>query len=196
MSRGWSAAGAPREVEGEFGAREGRRVRVGAASTEVTAPSVWLEEATGEGTPGGAIEVLKILAKRDPRSNTVTFMSQPWKCCPCCCCCGNLKATGSRASGLHPLHLAGIRGRRPQAVVGVLGTRYSTDPWASLVRTPRRGTPGGAQPRTTGDRSPNAQVFRWTLRLGGRGGHLCTEQTLCPGAARPRRATALPAPAG
>lgn len=83
MSRGWS--GAPGEAESESGAGAGKRVKVGAVLSEVSAlepagpavaaPREWLGEATGEGTVGGAVEDLKILAKRDPRSNTATFMS-------------------------------------------------------------------------------------------------------------------------
>lgn len=93
-SRGWSATSVgcsrtegPRELDGESGARAGRTVKVRAALSEVpgreraaptsAAPREGLEEATGEGAAGGAVEVLKILAKRDPRSNTATFMSWP-----------------------------------------------------------------------------------------------------------------------
>lgn len=93
-SRGWSAAGVgcsrtegPRELDGESGARAGRTVKVRAALSEVpgrepaapaaAAPREGLEEDTGEEAAGGAVEVLKILAKRDPRSNTATFMSWP-----------------------------------------------------------------------------------------------------------------------
>lgn len=76
--------GAPREAEEESGASEGKRVRVGVVLSEVPAPEPpdpkaagppeWPEEATSEGTSGDAVEVLKILAKREPRSNTATFM--------------------------------------------------------------------------------------------------------------------------
>lgn len=75
---------APPEAEEESGASEGKRVRVWVVLSEVpppepadpeaAAPPEWPEEATSEGTSGDAVEVLKILAKRDPRSNTATFM--------------------------------------------------------------------------------------------------------------------------
>lgn len=84
---GCSRTEGPRELDGESGARAGRTVKVRAALSEVpgrepadsaaAAPREGLEEATGEGAAGGAVEVLKILAKRDPRSNTATFMSWP-----------------------------------------------------------------------------------------------------------------------
>lgn len=79
---GCSRTEGPRELDGESGARAGRTVKVRAALSEVpgrepaaAAPREGLEEVTGEGAAGGAVEVLKILAKRDPRSNTATFMS-------------------------------------------------------------------------------------------------------------------------
>lgn len=120
VSGGWGAAGAPRGVQGESGAKAGRRRRVGAvlsavpAGPALAAPSHLLEFTAGEGTAGDAgdaVEVLKILEKRDPRSNTATFMAQTWKCCPRCC--WSLKTTGSRAAGLHPPLLTRIRRRRP-----------------------------------------------------------------------------------
>lgn len=83
------------------------------AGPVVAAPPEWLEEAIGEGTAGGAVEVLKILAKSDPRSNTATFISRPWQFCPRCCL--NLKTTGNPASELHPPPTAGIATRRPGA---------------------------------------------------------------------------------
>lgn len=43
------------------------------------APTDGLEEVTGEVTAWGAVEVLKILAKKDPRSNTAIFMPGSWK---------------------------------------------------------------------------------------------------------------------
>lgn len=88
MSTGWGGTGIPREAEGESGGRAGWRVRVEAglsalpAGPAVAAPPEWLEEAIGAGIAGGAVEVLKILAKSDPRSNTATFISQSWKFCP------------------------------------------------------------------------------------------------------------------
>lgn len=103
------------------------RVRVEAVlssvptGSAVAAPLEWLEEAIGEGTAGGAVEVLKILAKRDPRSNTATFMSQSWRFYPRCCL--NLKNTGSRSSELHSPPPAGIRTRRPGTGMGFPDTR-------------------------------------------------------------------------
>lgn len=126
VSKGWSKTVEPREAEGESGGTAGR-VRVQAVLSSVpagpalAAPPEWLEEAIGEGTAGGAVEVLKILAKRDPRSNTATFMSQSWRFCPRCCL--NLKNTGSRASELHPPLPTGIGVRRPGARMGIPGTR-------------------------------------------------------------------------
>lgn len=127
MSKGWSKTVDPREAEGESGGMAGR-VRVEAVlrsvptGPEVAAPPEWLEaEAIGEGTAGGAVEVLKILAKRDPRSNTATFMSQSWRFCPRCCL--NLKNTGSRASELHPPLPTGIGVKRPGVGMGIPGTR-------------------------------------------------------------------------
>ena len=189
-SRGWSGAGvgccragAPREPERESGARAGKRVKVGAVPSQVpapmpagpavAAPREWLEEATGGGPAAGAVEVLKILAKRDPRSNTATFMSWPWKCCPGCW--PNLKSAGSRAAGLHPPPPAGIGTRRPGAGTGVAGSPQAAHPgslWCSLhpedppralgparPDLPRRGEqsllcPSAARPRGPGVREP------------------------------------------
>lgn len=73
--------GAARKAEGESGAKAGKRVRVRAVLREVpicpavAAPPCCPEEVTGELAAGGAVEVLKILAKRDPRSSTAPFMS-------------------------------------------------------------------------------------------------------------------------
>lgn len=143
VSRGWSGAGVcgsrtgvPREVEGESGARAGKRVKVGIVLSEVPAPEParpavaapreWLEEVTGEGAAGGAVEVLKILAKKDPRSNTATFIFWPLKCCPGCC--PNLKSTGSQAPGLHPPPSARIWRRQARAGSGVLGSPQAAHP--------------------------------------------------------------------
>lgn len=60
------------------GGRDGSKVRVSVSLSDVlvpespdpvpAAPAGWLE------TAGDAVEILKILANRDPRSNTATFM--------------------------------------------------------------------------------------------------------------------------
>lgn len=166
MSRGWSATGAPLEVEGESGAKAGRRARVGAvlravpAGPAVAAPSDLLEEATD----GGAVEALKILAKRDPRSNTATFMSQPWKCCPRCC--WNLKTTGSRASGVHPPLLLAIRRRRRQTAAGGLGSQYAAEPGGLRCAPHAEKRLPGSAPHA-GDDLPDAQVTRRAPRLRG-----------------------------
>lgn len=115
------------------------RVRVEAVlssvptSSAAAAPLEWLEGATGEGTAGGAVEVLKILVKKDPRSNTATFMCQSWRFYPRCYL--NLKNMGSRSSDLHPPPPAGIRTRRPGAGMGFPDTRKPLSS-GGLCRTP------------------------------------------------------------
>lgn len=102
-------------------------------SSSAAAPLEWLEEAIGEGRAGGAVEVLKILAKRDPKSNTATFMSQSWRFYPGCYL--NLKNVGSRSSELHPPPPAGIQTRRPGAGMEFRDTRKPLSS-GGLCRTP------------------------------------------------------------
>jgi hypothetical protein len=117
-TRGCSGVCGPRGAQ-QSRASEGSRVTVTPVLSEVPAPEPagpmdpaiavppgWLEGATGEGTAGDAVDVLKILAKRDPRSSTATFMLWPWKCGPPCCL--NLKNTRSCPARLHPQQPAGI----------------------------------------------------------------------------------------
>lgn len=158
-TRGWEAAsGVPRAADGEPGARAGKRFRVSAVLSEapalepvrpaLTAPPDGLEEATGEGTAGGAVEVLKILAKSDPRSNTATFMSQSRKGGPRSCL--NLQRAGIGTAGLHPLPRSGARPRLPWAEAGVLGSPHAAAPRGPLALCPRE-VPPGAQLRTALD---------------------------------------------
>lgn len=86
------------------GGRDGSKVRVSASLSDVLAPEStdpvaaappgWLE------TAGDAVEILKILANRDPRSNTATFM--PWSWRGFCYCCQEVKDSRCWAAGLHP----------------------------------------------------------------------------------------------
>lgn len=87
------------------GGRDGSKVRVSASLSDVLAPDSpdpvaavspgWLE------TAADAVEILKILANRDPRSNTATFM--PWSWRGYCDCHKEIKDARCWAAELHPL---------------------------------------------------------------------------------------------
>lgn len=87
------------------GGRDGSKVRVSASLSDVLAPDSldpvaaaspgWLE------TAGDAVEILKILANRDPRSNTATFM--PWSWRSYCDCHREVKDARCWTAELHPL---------------------------------------------------------------------------------------------
>lgn len=109
-----------RGVEGsreavESGGSDGSRVRVAASLSDVLAPETTDPVAVD---PPGRLgtaedpEVLKILAKRDPRSNTATFMPCSWRGYRCCHH-REVKDTKRWAAGLHPPPPAAIWTRRP-----------------------------------------------------------------------------------
>lgn len=87
------------------GGRDGSKVRVSASLSDVLAQDSpdpvaavspgWLE------TAADAVEILKILANRDPRSNTATFM--PWSWRGYCDCYKEIKDARCWAAELHPL---------------------------------------------------------------------------------------------
>lgn len=160
------------------------------AGPAVAAPPEWLEEAIGEGTAGGAVEVLKILAKSDPRSNTATFISQSWQFCPRRCL--NLKTTGNPASELHPPPPAGIATRRPPAGRRSWGPRTPRSPGGLWCAPHAEGSLRALSPAALGTALPDALTTCRSLRLlaaQGAAATLCGEQSLlCPGAVRPPRA--------
>lgn len=102
------------------GGRDGSRVNVAASlESETTVDPVVVEPPGWLGAAEDA-EVLKILAKRDPRSNTATFMPWSWRGHRCCHH-REVKDTRRRAAGLHPPPPAAIWTRQPWGGAGSWG---------------------------------------------------------------------------